>query len=40
MYGMYLGAKCQKYVPAKVIKWMLAGLIVFLAGSYVLDFLA
>ena len=24
MAGMYLGARCQKYVPAKVIKWMLA----------------
>ncbi len=23
MAGMYLGARCQKYIPARVIKWML-----------------
>jgi hypothetical protein len=26
MCGMYFGARCQKYVPAKVIKWMLGGI--------------
>lgn len=39
MAGMYLGARCQKYFPAKVIKWMLAGVIVFTACKYVLEFL-
>lgn len=38
MAGMYLGARCQKYVPAKAIKWMLSGIIVFTALKYVLDF--
>lgn len=32
--GMYLGARCQKFVPAKAIKWMLAGIIVFTALKY------
>ncbi len=36
MAGMYLGARCQKYVPAKVIKWGLAAVIVFTASKYVL----
>ncbi|MBU0971062.1 MAG: sulfite exporter TauE/SafE family protein [Proteobacteria bacterium] len=39
MAGMYLGAYCQKFVPAKVIKWMLAGIIVFTATKYVAAFL-
>lgn len=34
MAGMYLGACCQKFVPARVIKWMLAGIIVFTAAKY------
>lgn len=34
MAGMYLGAYCQKFVPARVIKWMLAGIIVFTAAKY------
>jgi uncharacterized protein len=38
MGGMYLGARCQKFVPAKVIKWMLAGIIVLTAGKYVVGF--
>jgi uncharacterized membrane protein YfcA len=38
MCGMYLGARCQKHVPAKAIKWMLAALIVFLALRYVAEF--
>ena len=32
--GMYLGARCQKHVPAKLIKWMLAVLIVFISLKY------
>jgi hypothetical protein len=39
MAGMYLGARCQKFVPAKAIKWMLAGIIVFTALKYVSAFL-
>ena len=39
MAGMYLGAKLQKFIPAKAIKWMLASVIVFLAAKYVLNFL-
>jgi len=38
MVGMYLGARCQKFVPARTIKWMLAGIIVLTAGKYVLGF--
>jgi hypothetical protein len=37
--GMYLGARCQKFVPARAIKWMLAGIITFTATKYVLDFI-
>lgn len=37
MAGMYLGARCQKHVPAKAIKWMLAGIIVFTALKYLVD---
>lgn len=39
MAGMYLGARCQKHVPARYIKWMLSALLVFLALKYVKDFL-
>mgnify|MGYP002150942608 CR=1 FL=1 len=38
MVGMYLGARCQKYVPARYIKWMLSVLILSLALKYVTDF--
>ena len=38
MMGMYLGARCQKFVPAKAIKWMLAIIIVFTATKYILEF--
>ncbi|GFM38234.1 sulfite exporter TauE/SafE family protein [Desulfovibrio psychrotolerans] len=36
--GMYFGARCQKHVPARAIKWMLAGVILFTAGKYAADF--
>jgi uncharacterized membrane protein YfcA len=36
--GMYLGARCQKFVPARAIKWMLAGIIVLTALKYVAAF--
>jgi uncharacterized membrane protein YfcA len=38
MAGMYLGARCQKFVPAKVIKCMLGGIILFTATRYVVAF--
>jgi uncharacterized membrane protein YfcA len=38
MAGMYLGARCQKFIPARAIKWMLAGIIVFTALKYFVDF--
>lgn len=37
MAGMYLGARCQKYIPAQAIKWMLASIIVFTALKYCID---
>lgn len=39
MAGMYLGARCQKYVPAQAIKWMLAGIILLTALKYAAAFL-
>jgi uncharacterized membrane protein YfcA len=38
MAGMYLGARTQKHVPARVIKAMLAVVVLFTAGKYVLAF--
>jgi len=38
MAGMYLGARCQKFVPANAIKGMLAGIIIFTALKYVAAF--
>ncbi len=40
MGGMYLGARCQKFIPAKVIKWMLAAILVFTAIKYLVSFLS
>ena len=39
MMGIYLGARAQKHVPARVIKWMLASILAFTAARYVWDFL-
>lgn len=39
MAGMYLGARCQKLVPARYIRWMLAGVITFTAAKYILGYL-
>ncbi|WP_020586731.1 sulfite exporter TauE/SafE family protein [Desulfobacter curvatus] len=39
MGGMYLGAYCQKYVSANLIKWMLTGIILFTAIRYAAAFL-
>ncbi len=36
--GMYLGARCQKYVPAYLIKFILCFCVLFVAGKYVIDF--
>lgn len=35
MAGMYLGARCQKFLPAKGIKWMLAMIILFTSLKYI-----
>ncbi|OQX62146.1 MAG: hypothetical protein B5M56_07265 [Desulfococcus sp. 4484_241] len=37
--GIYLGARCQKFVPARTIKWMLSGIIIFTALKYIYAFL-
>jgi len=39
LIGMYLGAKTQRYVPARIIKGILCFCIIFVAGKYVLDFI-
>ncbi len=36
--GMYCGARLQKYMPAKAIKWILAFCILFTAIKYIVDF--
>lgn len=36
--GMYLGARAQKFMPARFIKLILAGVILFLAGNYILGY--
>jgi len=36
--GMYLGARCQKYVPGRVIKLILCSCILFVAVKYVSGF--
>lgn len=35
--GMYLGARCQKYVPSRAIKGMLSAVILLTAARYLLD---
>lgn len=39
MIGMYAGARMQKFVPAIAIKWLLACILLFTGGRYVLGFL-
>ena len=39
MAGMYLGARCQKFVPEKAIKWMLVTILVGTALKYILELL-
>jgi uncharacterized membrane protein YfcA len=38
LVGMYLGASLQKYMPAKLIKWILVISILFIAIKYILRF--
>ncbi len=38
MAGMYLGARCQKFFPANIIKWMLTAVILFTAFKYIAEF--
>jgi uncharacterized protein len=37
--GMYCGARLQKFVPAKFIKWILVVCLLFTAGKYISPFL-
>jgi hypothetical protein len=37
--GMYCGARLQKFVPARFIKWILAVCLLFTAGKYIWPFL-
>jgi len=36
--GMYCGARLQKFVPARIIKWILAACILFPACKYIIEF--
>jgi len=36
--GMYCGARCQKFFPANVIKWILCGVIFSTAAKYTIEF--
>ncbi len=38
--GMYIGARCQRYVPAKYIKYILITVLLGTAGQYIIQFLA
>ncbi|MGQ9920549.1 MAG: sulfite exporter TauE/SafE family protein [Desulfobacca sp.] len=38
MAGMYLGARTQKFVPARIIKIILATILLYLAGTYIIGF--
>jgi hypothetical protein len=38
LFGMYFGAKCQRYVPDKIIKIILALIILTVATKYILQF--
>ncbi len=39
LVGMYLGAKCQKYVPAHLIKLILCLSLLFISSKYILGFI-
>ena len=38
LFGMYLGARTQKFVPARVIKSILCGCVIFVALRYIIGF--
>ena len=38
LFGMYLGARTQKFVPARAIKCILCGCVLFVAVRYIFDF--
>lgn len=38
VFGMYFGARTQKYIPARVIKGILCACIFFVAAKYISDF--
>jgi uncharacterized membrane protein YfcA len=38
LFGMYLGARAQKFVPARIIKGVLCGCVMFVAVRYVVGF--
>jgi hypothetical protein len=38
--GMYLGAKTQKYMPEKIIKMILAAILLVVSGSYIWQYVA
>ncbi|MFP3984286.1 MAG: sulfite exporter TauE/SafE family protein [Desulfurivibrionaceae bacterium] len=38
--GMYLGARCQKYLPARAIKLILCFCVLAVAGKYIINFIA
>ncbi len=38
MVGMYLGARCQKYVPQKILKLLMGGLLVAIAIYYFVSY--
>ena len=38
LFGMYFGAKCQRYVPEKIIKIILSLIILTVATKYILQF--
>jgi uncharacterized membrane protein YfcA len=40
MIGIYCGARCQKFVPQRAIKALLVGIVLFVAGRYVIGFFA
>lgn len=35
LFGVYLGSRLQKYIPAKIIKWILAVSILFISVKYI-----
>ncbi|MCW5200300.1 sulfite exporter TauE/SafE family protein, partial [Desulfobulbus sp. F4] len=37
--GMYIGARCQKYMPASAIKMLLCFFLFFAAVNYIVDYL-